>query len=102
MTPDLQIRLWIFMLAGGSPARWISEAKARGHILADDNSHLAMLEEWRDRGWYDDGAPLDGAIDRGWLTARGALGAEWNPWGVTMADRAKAPREHFDDYQEAA
>lgn len=68
MTPALEVRLHTFMVAGGSPAKWAGEAAGRS-LIASADEVLAVLEEWRARGWYDSGLrPADG-----WLTAAGAV-----------------------------
>lgn len=97
MSPELQVRMWTFMLAGGSPRAWVSEAKSRALIPIDDFSHLALLKTWKERGWYDHGTK----VDEGVLTARGALGAEWDPWPKAK-ERVKASKPEPIEVEEAA
>ena len=68
MTPALVVRLHVYMVAGGSPAKWAEEAVGRS-LIATLDEVVAVLEGWRARGWYDSGLrPGDG-----WLTAAGAI-----------------------------
>lgn len=68
MTPELERRLHVYMLAGGSPAKWIAEAIARS-LIDNGGEVLATLDRWHLAGWYDFGL----SRDDGWLTAAGAV-----------------------------
>lgn len=67
MRLDLEKKLHVYMLAGGSPAKWIAEAIARG-LIDSGGEVLAALDKWHRAGWYDFGL----CRDDGWLTAAGA------------------------------
>jgi len=56
-----------YMLAGGTPARWITWALEKGHIKTRDQA-LWKLATWFADGLVDHG----GQLERAWLTAKGA------------------------------